>query len=100
MGANLHIAAGASSGSGIYTTEGTVAYYHNVSVNSGGKLLVAELPVHPTKLEQQIEWSKYAKENEASYPSGETSFQSLIYGDTFDLVEMDPQKNKVISMPY
>ena len=44
-----------------------MTFYHNVSLNSGGKLLVAELPVHPTKLEQQIEWSKYANENEASF---------------------------------
>ena len=95
MGSNYHNATEANSGSGIYTTEGTVVYYHNVSLNSGGKLLVAELPIHPTKLEQQIDWSKYAKENEASYPLGETYFDSVIYGDTFNFVEMDPQKNKV-----
>ena len=86
----------ANSGSGLYTTEGTVTYYHNVSVNSPGKLLVASLPIHPTKLETPIEWSKYANENADNVPVGETEFESLIYGDIFKFVEMHPDKNMVI----
>ena len=95
MGSNYHNPSAANSGSGIFTTEGTVNYYHNVSANSKGKLVVAEVPVHPNKLKAQISWNKYFDENGNKFPSGITEFESLIYGDVFTLVEMDPEQNEV-----
>ena len=95
IGSNFHNPAAANSGSGIFTTEGTISYYHNVTKNSKGKLLVAELPVHPNKLPTPIKWNEYVNNNGAKYPLGETRFQSLIYGDIFDMVEMDPDKTEV-----
>ena len=95
IGSNYHNPAAANSGSGIFTTEGTISYYHNVTKDSRGKLLVAELPVHPNKLPVPIKWNEYVNNNGARYPFGETRFQSLIYGDIFDMVEMDPDKTEV-----
>ena len=95
IGSNYHNPAAANSGSGIFTTEGTISYYHNVTKNSKGKLLVAELPVHPNKLPAPIKWNEYVNNNGAKYPLGETRFQSLIYGDIFDMVEMDPDETEV-----
>ena len=69
-----------------------------MSKDSGGKLLVAELPVHPNKLKTPIEWNKYVNENGSDYPLGETKFESVIYGDSFNLVEMDPEQSKVSSV--
>ena len=34
-------------------------------------------------------------ENGNKFPSGTTEFESLIYGDNFTLVEMDPEQNEV-----
>ena len=95
MGSNYHNPSAANSGSGIFTTEGTVNYYHNVSTNSKGKLVVAEVPVQPNKLKAQISWNKYVDEHGNKFPSGTTKFESLIYGDVFTLVEMDPEQNGV-----
>ena len=66
-----------------------------MSLNSKGKLVVAEVPVHPTKLKTQISWNKFVNENGNKFPSGTTEFESLIYGDNFTLVEMDPEQNEV-----
>ena len=71
-----------------------------MSKYSGGKLLVAELPVHPNKLETPIDWSKFVDENGSNYPLGETTFESVIYGDSFNFVEMDPDQNKVSLIRY
>ena len=98
LGSNFHNPEAANSGSGIFTTEGTISYYHNVSEYSKGKLVVAELPVHPSKLNTPIKWNKFADENGSKYPLGTTKFQSLIYGDIFNMVEMDPDKNEVTQL--
>merc|ERR1711963_228439 len=49
IASNFHDATSNNSGSGLYTTESTIAYYHNISSSSEGKLIVAELPVRPAK---------------------------------------------------
>merc|ERR1712223_134282 len=95
LGSNYHNPSAANSGSGIFTTEGTVNYYHNVSASSKGKLVVAEVPVHTNKLTTQVSWSKYVEENASKFQVGVTEFESLIYGDVFTLVEMDPEQNEV-----
>ena len=71
-----------------------------MSANSGGKLVVAELPIHPNKLKAPIQWNKYVDENGSKYPLGATTFQSLIYGDTFTMVEMDPAQGEVSPNEY
>ena len=95
LGSNYHEPEVANSGSGIYTTEGTISYYHNISEHSKGKLLVAELPVHPKKLQDPIKWNEFVDEHGSKFPLGTTEFQSLIWEDTFNMVEMDPEKNEV-----
>ena len=55
LAANTHEAASWSSGSGIYSSRGHLAYYHNVSSKSGGKLIIADLEISPSKVGCQ--WS-------------------------------------------
>ena len=50
LSANTHSAKGRRSGSGIYSSGGHLAYYHNVSQSSGGQLLVADLNIKPSKV--------------------------------------------------
>lgn len=95
VGSNFHNPSRANSGSGLFTTEGVIDYYHNVSLNSGGKLVTAELPVHPNKLKTQINWNDYYDLNEADYSVDGLNFFSVIYGDVFNMTEMDPSKNEV-----
>ena len=80
----------------MFTTEGVIDYYHDVSLNSGGKLVTAELPVHPNKLKTQINWNNYYDLNEADYPVDGLKFVPLIYGDIFNMTEMDPSQNEVL----
>ena len=79
----------------MFTTEGVIDYYHDVSLNSGGKLVTAELPVHPNKLKTPINWNNYYDLNEADYPVDGVKFVPLIYGDIFNMTEMDPSQNEV-----
>ena len=72
-----------------------MSYYHDVSMKSTGKLVLAELPVNPQKLDYEVQWSKYYQDNGDNFPVGETKFHSTIYGDVFKFVEMDPSKNEV-----
>ena len=50
LSANTHSSAGWSSGSGIYSTNGHLAYVHDLSPQSGGTLLVADLDIKPAKV--------------------------------------------------
>ena len=95
IGANYHNATASNSGSGIFTTNGTMSYYHDVSMKSTGKLVLAALPVHPQKLDYEVQWRKYYENNGDNFPVGEKKFHSTIYGDVFEFVEMDPSKNEV-----
>jgi len=95
VGSNFHNPSKANSGSGLFTTEGVIDYYHDVSLNSGGKLVTAELPVHPNKLKTQINWNNYYDLNEADYPVDGLKFVPLIYGDIFNMTEMDPSQNEL-----
>ena len=72
-----------------------MSYYHDVSPNSTGKLVVAKLPIKPEKHETELQWSKYYDENGDDIPLGETKFNSVIYGDMFNFVELDPSKYEV-----
>ena len=50
LSANTHSSAGWSSGSGIYSSNGHLAYVHDLSTQSGGTLLVADLDIKPVKV--------------------------------------------------
>ena len=95
IASNVHDAMRNNSGSGIFTTEGAIDYHHDVSKNSKGKLIVAEIPVKPTKFELETKWNDYYIANAFQFPFGKTTFQSQIFGDTVDLVEMDPKEDMV-----
>ena len=95
LGSNYHNATSANSGSGVFTTEGTVSYYHDVTENSGGKLITAELPVHPNKLKTQINWNEYYQQHSDGFSVDGLNFFSMIYGDVFNMTEMNPSQNEV-----
>ena len=95
LGSNYHNATSANSGSGLFTTEGTVSYYHDVTENSGGKLITAELPVHPNKLKTQINWNEYYQQHSDGFSVDGLNFFSMIYGDVFNMTEMNPSQNEV-----
>ena len=50
LSANTHNSAGWSSGSGIYSSNGHLAYVHDLSLQSGGTFLVADLDIKPAKV--------------------------------------------------
>ena len=50
LAANTHDAASWSSGSGLYSSSGHAAYYHDISPASPGKLLLADLDISPSKV--------------------------------------------------
>lgn len=95
LAANTHDSASWSSGSGIFTPSGHAAYYHDLSPSSGGKLLVADLPIKPAK--REVEWGSYAMENQGEYMEDEEQFSAEVYGDTFTFVAMveDEGRSKV-----
>jgi len=95
LGSNVHGPKPQNTGSGIYTTQGAINYYHNVSNREVGKLVIGELPIHPMKLSTPIEWNNYTEENGQDYPLGKTQFKAFIHEDPFTMVEMDPSQNKV-----
>ena len=45
IASNLHDAMYNNSGSGIFTTEGTIDYHHDISISSEGKLIVSDIPI-------------------------------------------------------
>jgi hypothetical protein len=51
--------------------------------------------VHPNKLKTQINWNNYYDLNEGDYPVDGLKFVPLIYGDIFNMTEMDPLQNEV-----
>ncbi len=69
--------------------------YANTSWFSGGKLLISDLPIKPTKFD--VNWSKFAKENIDSFSEEGVQFQAEMFGDVFDMIEMDPTNTKVRS---
>ncbi len=93
LAANYHDTYYANTGSGLYTTEGTLEWYANISQFSGGKLLVSDMPVKPTKF--KVDWAEYATENMDSYSDEGTKFQGELFGDLYDMVDMDPSKTQV-----
>ena len=99
LAANNHVPSDWNSGSGIFTPVGHAAYYHNVTEGavspnpiplpgSGGRLLVADIPISTTP--EFPHWSEYAKQNLDNYPNSEEEFTAVVYDDQFTFVPMDP----------
>ncbi len=91
LGSNFHDKHTSCSGSAILTTEGVLSQFHDSGPTSGGKLIMAELPVKPTKY--HVDWTKFALENADKFPKNGARFKAVIYGDDYDFVELDPTKN-------
>jgi len=86
LAANTHSAEGWSSGSGIYTPNGHVAYYHDLSQGSGGKLLVTDLDIKPDKME--IDWSGFAGDNVDNFEASPGLFTEVVYDDLYNFVPL------------
>ena len=50
LSANTHNSSGWRSGSGLYSSEGALAYYHDTTEAAGGRLLIADLDIKPAKV--------------------------------------------------
>ena len=50
LSANTHNSSGWRSGSGLYSSEGALAYYHDTAEAAGGRLLIADLDIKPAKV--------------------------------------------------
>jgi len=86
LAANTHESEGWSTGSGIYTPDGHVAYYHDLSQGSGGKLLVADLDIKPVK--REINWSGFANENVDNFETSQDQFSEIVYDDVYNFVPL------------
>eukprot|EP00092_Neocalanus_flemingeri_P008400 GFUD01009056.1.p1 GENE.GFUD01009056.1~~GFUD01009056.1.p1 ORF type:complete len:524 (-),score=153.49 GFUD01009056.1:111-1682(-) len=86
LAANTHNAEGWSSGSGIFTPSGHVAYYHDLSQGSGGKLLVADLDIKPVK--REINWSEFAGDNADNFEASSGVFSEIVYDDLYNFVPL------------
>ena len=94
LAANTHEPAGWSSGSGIYSSDGPRAYYHEVGAGSGGRLLLAPLPIHPAR--RHTDWSGWAWDNLDRIPARpEAEFSEVVYGDTYTLVPLQGNQSAV-----
>merc|ERR1712212_1381635 len=86
LAANTHDAAGWGTGSGIYSPHGHVAYRHDLSPGSTGKLLVADLDIKPTK--RSIDWSGFANENVDNFEASNDVFTEIVYDDVYNFVPL------------
>ena len=98
LGSNFHDKHTSCSGSAILTTEGVLSQFHDSGPASGGKLILAELPVKPTKF--HVDWTKFALENADNFSENGAKFNATIYGDDYDFVELDPTKKRVSLLSY
>merc|ERR1711936_212617 len=86
LAANTHDAQGWSSGSGIFTPSGHAAYYHDLSLGSGGKLLVADLDMRPVK--RDINWSGFANDNADNFEASSGVFTEVVYDDLYNFAPL------------
>jgi len=93
LAANNHNAATWTSGSGIFTSSGPAAFYHNLNPQSSGKLLVADLPVHPARSE--VDWSAFAFDHLEDFPDQpDGQFSAEVYYDMFTFTPMEGGEGK------
>ena len=50
LSANTHNSSGWRSGSGLYSSDGALASYHDPAEAAGGRLLIADLDIKPAKV--------------------------------------------------
>lgn len=89
LSANLHLPEYRFQGSGIFTPDGAAAYYHNRTVGSDGKLIIATIPVnkHITNLPLTVDPSPMSL-------SKEETFKSVMFRDTHNLVALKQEFGK------
>lgn len=86
LSANTHSSAGWSTGSGIYSSNGHVAYRHDLTPTAKGALLIGDLDIKPDK--SNVSWSEYANANVDSYPTSPDMFQEVVYDDLYNFVPL------------
>jgi len=91
LSANVLDAPKWNSGSGIYSSNGHLVYYHDLSPQSSGALMIADLDIKPQK--RTVNWSQYATENADNFPSSEDMFQEIVYDDLYNLVPLISNSN-------
>jgi len=96
LAANNHNAATWTSGSGVFTSSGPAACYHDLNPQSAGRLIVADLPVHPDK--SDVEWAAFAVDHLADFSDQpDKQFSAEVYYDmfTFTPIEGESGRTKV-----
>jgi len=91
LSANILDAAGWNSGSGIYSSNGHLVYNHDLSQQSSGVLMIADLDIKPKK--RSVNWSQYATENNDNFPASEDMFQEVVYDDLYNFVPLTNSSN-------
>jgi pantetheine hydrolase len=91
LAANNHVPEDWNSGSGIFSPTGHAAVYHNTSITSTGRLLVADIDIKPTKT--AVDWSEYADENLESVEESESVFTAVIYDDLYRFARLTGDGN-------
>jgi len=89
LAANNHVPEDWNSGSGIFTPAGHAAVYHNVSMSSTGRLLVADIDIKPTKSER--DWAEYANNNLDQFEDSEDVFTAVVYDDLYRFVKLNTE---------
>merc|ERR1711936_200392 len=91
LAADTHLPEGWTSGPGIYTPAGHAAVYHDVSTNSTGALLVADIDIKPRK--EEVNWSEYAKENVDKFDDSADVFKAVVYDDLYNFVKLNSEES-------
>jgi len=86
LAANVHVPESWNSGSGIFTPAGHAAVYHNTSLASTGRLLVADIDIKPSKT--AVDWSEYANNNLENVDDSEEVFTAVVYDDLYRFVRL------------
>ena len=85
IAANIHWPEKRFQGSGIYSGTGAKTYYYNNSIDSGGKLLIADLDILADGFQG------FTKQNKNEHHINNFTpgvFQSSVFADNFNLVEL------------
>ncbi|XP_067659156.1 pantetheinase-like [Haliotis asinina] len=110
LGANIHFPVYKFHGSGIYTPNGSVTYYYNDGVFSGGKLLVADVESIETDLQDPLEYlqrktekMRVIKMKQSKKETSEGRFSSLVsqerLADTTDMLLDRFKASRLSSLP-
>ena len=76
LAANTHRSSSWTSGSGVFTPLGPAAYTHNVTIGSGGRLVMADIDIKPAK--SAVEWGEWASQEADSWPDSPDQFHEIV----------------------